>query len=723
MQGILGASLNKPLFYVKRDEEEKKITIFFGFKKLTTIPDDKNSLLFRSTIAMLVNAGVCKKHIQENFNVAFETVQKSVEIFNTAETDEDLLKEFKWPGRAPKVNEELFNYIHERASFHKSNGEYHYIKKTISDIKEKYNINISREKIRLELQKKKINSVQTPRNNSGQSLLVDTTTSNISVPMEAVILPPQKSPDIIFRNQYAGLLLLSYQISLLFGDFPEIKIKNVSYMLKAIFTWWILGILSSAKNLEQHRYFNVEDFEIISGYKNLPSVENMRNILYDLSMLDDTTASTIILKKNIDYFIEEDYTYYLDPHFEEYTGSANITKGWNTIKNRVSRGNFDNFVHDGAGNPIFTVLMDTFYDFREIIIIILSKIKTLRPNKPITLVYDRGGFSTELMNFIGEGKEQYFITWQKGFEQKEAQGIDFNNEMSLEYPYNDVGKFKVIKYHYSEDIWECKDVVCRRIIIKKGDNSFYQSILTNNTVLDGVIIIKKMLARTLQENDFKKQKSHFGLDEITSYRKNHYVDLNDKDPDKKIKNPEYEKILKNIQEFKIEKNIYIKKIGTEMYAAFLKNDVPLDFLKMNKEVFDKIEIINIKIEQFNKEKKKIPKHISKFEFNKSENKVEIDLRAKRLMGLLKITVRNMLENGAKDFLETYKNLRDYQKVFRKLIRMGGEITLKGNIMHVKLDSFGRTSFKELCNNYFEKINSRKLKDITGTYFLEFALFD
>jgi len=44
-----------------------------------------------------------------------------------------------------------------------------------------------------------------------------------------------------------------------------------------------------------------------------------------------------------------------------------------------------------------------------------------------------------------------------------------------------------------------------------------------------------MLKRTLQENDFKKEKNHFGIDMITSYRSFPYNSLNGKDPDKRTK--------------------------------------------------------------------------------------------------------------------------------------------------------------------------------------------
>lgn len=720
MQGILGTSLNNPIFYITRssDDGEGNLSIFYGFEKLATVPDDKNSILFRSIIAMLVNAGVRKRHIQQNFNVSFETVQKTAKVFETATNDEELTKRLKLPGRPEKVTNEISDFIYTQVAFHKSKGERHHIKKTIDSVWEQHNIKISRETIRRCLVEKK--SIKKPEADKNSADAIHTKPLQLS---QIEVLPPIPRLPQTFRNQYAGLLLLSAQLSLVFNDFPETRIQDSQYPLKAIFIWWILGVLSSAKNLEQLRYLNVKDFEFISGFVGLPSVETMRKILYDLSLLDDAKFSTLILKKNIDYFVEHDNSYYLDGHFEQYTGTANVTRGWSTIKNRVCKGTFDTFVHDGAGNPIFSLLSDNFYDFREIIPMLLERIKTLRPNKPVTLIYDRGAFSTDLMKLIAEKEHQYFITWQKGFQQKEAQQIKFDQTIFIEYPYNDLGIVKTIKYNFGEDVWHCNNFSCRRIVFKKHDNDFHQSILTNAAEMDAGLVVKKMIGRSLQENDFKKQKSHFGLDEITSYRKLDYGALNDKDGNKKTNNPQYQKMLRDIRLLKDQRNRLIQKVGLKLYRAYQQENISAHLLDKNKKIFDNIDKINARVQKLKDEKNLMQKQMSKLELFKKGNNREIDLRSKRILGLLKVTSRNIFENAAKDFLETYGNLRDYQKVFRKLTRIGGEITIDGDVMIVKLDSFGRPAFKARCNKYFEKINNRQLTTMNGTLTLQFALLD
>ena len=141
----------------------------------------------------------------------------------------------------------------------------------------------------------------------------------------------------------------------------------------------------------------------------------------------------------------------------------------------------------------------------------------------------------------------------------------------------------------------------------------------------------------------------------------------------------------------------------------------------NKERINELEKINIEIEHKKKLKETKEKKISKLQQCKDEHIIELDLRAKRIFNIIKLTCRNIFEKGAKDFLESYKNLRDYQKVFRLLTERGGEIQIKDDIMYVKLDSMGRKGFKKKCKEFFRQFNDKKIKTIDGKYILHFEL--
>lgn len=725
MQYFLGVSLNKPIFTSIRYDDTNMIDIYFGGIKFTTIPNNKNSLLFKSTIAMLLNANVRIRQVQNAFNISFETARKYRDAFNNfSDDDEQINNALKNPGRIPyKTNNEINDYIITQAAVQRKIGKHGYIKRTVEDIKEKFGITLSREAIRLALNKKKTSFVDNNETNQIDTKIVNIENSKSDDKVQNIVLG--NNNPMKFRNNYAGIFLLSPFFSLVFNDFPSLMSSDKKYSLKTLFIWWMYGIVLGATNMEKLRYFNIEDFEFVSGYEKFPCVETLRDQLYKLSICKETAASTIILKKNIDYFIEESTDYYLDGHSEEYTGKSKILKVWSTIKNRVYKGIIDYFVHDGAGNPIFSLLSDGFYDFREVILKLLSKIKSMRPNKKITLIYDRGGFSIDLMQEISKVKDQFFITWQKGFKEEEAETIIFNGHIKMEFPYNDLGKFKSYDVYFGEDEWECKGFKCRRIVFQRESEKkgiYYQSILTNDKKEDAGIVVKKMLNRPLQELDFKKQKGRFGLDELTSYTKISYGMLNDKDVNKKAKNKDHEKKLYEIQKLKKQMNKLLEKIGLKFYKQLDLKRKAKDFNEKNKIIIEQIIEKDNQIKKLKKELKLIPEEVSKLKKCIDEGYIELDLRAKRIMGILKMTARNIFEKGAKDFLNVYTNLRDYQKVFYKLVNSAGEIEINDKVMYIKLDSFGHKAFKEKCNEYFEKMNQKAIKTIDGKYVLQFKPF-
>lgn len=225
--------------------------------------------------------------------------------------------------------------------------------------------------------------------------------------------------------------------------------------------------------------------------------------------------------------------------------------------------------------------------------------------------------------------------------------------------------------------------------------------------------------RASQELDFKKEKAHFGLDEITSYRKLSYGKLADKDPNKKMDNPIYKEKSSEIFRLNKERISLFQEIGIEFVENMNLEKISID---IDQKFLDRLKKLNEKLKIKKEERKKIPAQISKLEHCIATNRTELDLRAKRLFGLLKITSRNIFEKSAQEFLMTYKNLRDYQKVFRQLTRTGGEIEIIDNTMYIQLDKLGRKGFRNKCNEFFTQFNHKKIMTLDGRYVLQFQTF-
>ena len=132
MQGILGTTSKKPLFYVEDNKNEHIFKVYLGFRKIITVPDNKKSFLFKSIISMLINTGVCISHIEKNFNLSYKTIIKIDDAFKNSKDDAELKNRLKNPGRTPyKINDEIEKYIYQRILYYKSKAKRFYIKKQL----------------------------------------------------------------------------------------------------------------------------------------------------------------------------------------------------------------------------------------------------------------------------------------------------------------------------------------------------------------------------------------------------------------------------------------------------------------------------------------------------------------------------------------------------------------------------------------------------------------
>ena len=707
MQGILGTSLNHPIFTVTTNHETNEYNIYLGFENIFNIPSNRNSLIFKSGIAMLLSAGIKIKHIEENFDITFKTIKKIEEAFKGEPEDHELVARLRNPGRENyKIDDEIHDYIIERVNFNKKENARSYNVQTAQDVEKKFGIKIHVETVRNEYKKEKNKKCKDAEENNKQDK--DDNNDHKEVKNDRI----EETTTNTIRNAYAGSLLLSENIKKMIDG-----IVGVNKTIRELIVIWIFGIIVGAKNLERFRYLHQIDLQFICNVKSIPSVESMRNELFSLSIHDDTKLSSQFLKKIIEeYTLFGGNEFYLDGHYVEYSGKEKILEGWNTKKNRVTKGYVLYYVHDSAGNPIFSEVLDNYQDFREVISLCNQKLKKIVGNKKYTLIYDRGGFSLELMKAITETGAG-FITWEKGFNTKEV-SQEMQNEVSIQFPYNEVGTYRSYDIRYTETRYVRDNCDYRKIIIMregKDGKKIHQAILTSDEEEDAAEIIRKILNRFLQENDFKKQKQHFGIDEITSYRVLDYNELNDK-VDKEVIAKEYKKKLEEIFTIKEKRKELFQSLGIRCLKDLTKKKSGSE---KTVELIKQITDMNERIKVLKGDAKGIKKTISKIEKCRREKKVEMDLRPKRILDIIKIAARNIVNNCSLDFLGVYKNLRDYQKVFRTLSRIGGEIEIGSDIMRVKLDRFGREKFQEKCEEFFHYINDKAMKTLDGRFILHF----
>jgi hypothetical protein len=385
------------------------------------------------------------------------------------------------------------------------------------------------------------------------------------------------------------------------------------------------------------------------------------------------------------------YYFYIDGHFDPYYGQLEILKGWNCVLNRTMKGTNHYAIHDSQGYPLFKELKDNFDDFRKFLKEILAKMKSFMNDVPFGIVFDRGGFAEDLFCHY-DNSGVYFITWEKFFDINQESELDFNSPVIIEREYNEVGQYKFVEYQCAETTYRLgAQFRCRKIVLctEQQDSNglksdFYASILTNDPSINHHRLLELMLGRfSHQENDFKYEKKHFGLDAITSYASLPEQSIQAQIDQKKgqleaLK--QHQEDLKNKRQ-QLYDELAIKRLTRKRIECIEseKEANPRNYENMHnlRSMQPQIQQLQIQIPQQEKKLKRLEKI-------EARGYIQLDYRQKLLLDHVKFMARNIFYDAITEFKKYYTNLRDLHVVLRKLICSAGIVKENNDMITITL---------------------------------------
>lgn len=321
INGILGTSKKNPILFIQPHPEDKNLSIInYGLERFITFPNNPESIQYKIIVGMLSASGIIKKQIQDTFQIDYKTIVKYENAYKSGE-EKRFIELMKFPGRSVyKMNDEIENFIVVRFFELKKKDEIKYNKIIKEEVKNKFNIELSREKVR---------QIYNNKNNRKRDTVTQQQKTKkemeIQKPMELEIKEIKLPQRYEIDNQYAGVLILNIWIRIFFNKFPDEN--EGKYLIKEIFIHWMYGILLGRQNLEGFRHFIMNDICLISGLWKELSVESQRIILRNLSIREYTRSVGHLLKVNIKHYTVRSNDYYIDGTFKEYTGERKILKG------------------------------------------------------------------------------------------------------------------------------------------------------------------------------------------------------------------------------------------------------------------------------------------------------------------------------------------------------------------------------------------------------------
>ena len=254
---------------------------------------------------------------------------------------------------------------------------------------------------------------------------------------------------------------------------------------------------------------------------------------------------------------------YVDGHVKEYHGQAKVGHAFISRRRLSAPAATDTWVNDVDGDPVFVVSSDFNAGLTKTLEPILAEVRQIvGDDRRITVVFDRGGWSTRLFHRLDTSGFD-IITYRKGHD-PEIPVRQFEDrtcvEGGIEYEYTlhdqprvRIGKTGNKKGQGPKYVW-------MRQVTRLCEGGHQTPVITTRDDLPPENILFYMFNRWRQENFFKYMREEFALDALVEYGTEPVTEQADHP------NPKVRKINKQLRAARAELAEIERAIGQELHA-------------------------------------------------------------------------------------------------------------------------------------------------------------
>lgn len=254
---------------------------------------------------------------------------------------------------------------------------------------------------------------------------------------------------------------------------------------------------------------------------------------------------------------------YVDGHVKEYHGQAKVGQAFISRRRLSAPAATDTWVNDVDGDPVFVVSSDFNAGLTKTLEPILAEVRRIvGDDRRITVVFDRGGWSTRLFHRLDTSGFD-IITYRKGHDpQIPVQQFEDRTcvEGGIEYEYRlhdqprvRIGKTGNKKREGPKYMW-------MRQVTRLCEDGHQTPVITTRDDLPPENVLFYMFNRWRQENFFKYMREEFALDALVQYGTEPVTEQADHP------NPKVRKIDKQLRAARAELAEIERDIGQELQA-------------------------------------------------------------------------------------------------------------------------------------------------------------
>jgi len=758
-QLILGTDKRNPVFAVYADDSGERLLVFYGFEIIEIVNNDSQDPAFKLLLARLYNSGIKLSALCESFEVDPKTVRRWGKALRQGDATE-LIRVLEGRAAGRKLTGAVENFARLRWPDLVAQRSYGAVGRLLREIQSVFGVEISRSAMKDLIRDLKAGTAtvesslteqNTPSSLHAMSCSLDETIPagelaevawetqigetgvkslgerHTDLPDSAVNSSVQTGPplgnnahptpffpkdpaDSLYWCDHAGVLIFATALA---------AVSKVSPTFQRILAQWMAALWLGAQNIEQTKFLNWQDLELILGGVvrfPTPQRDQLKSLAADKGLIDELYRFN---QRNLGKAVGSDF--YFDPHTKHYTGEQNVLKGWCPKIRFADKVLHSDFIHTAQGAPIYFETTDNFADLRQRFCGVIERARQVLqwPTDTVpTFIVDRAVYGQKFFEKVTGDPTFHLITWQKGFTAETWDPTKVMGKTSITRYRNSSTDLRLYQFEYVDRPWE-KEAKLRQIVVQATNDkgrTIQVAILTDDLKRAAEEIIELMFQRWLQENDFKYLDKHFGINQITSYRSIQYETLKGQVEDRQVKSAARKALDLNLKQVteQLKRQLLAEEQALQAHqrrapkrkelegalAQASSNDTPQDkalirqmaVVKAADQRYETARVVRRKsIDQGHQQVASIQIQIagtqameSRLEAQIQAQMVRLDSQSKRLMDVLRICARNLFYQALQPFKKAYDNYRDDHDHFRNLSQSPGvlEVGAEQIVIHL-----------------------------------------
>jgi DNA-binding CsgD family transcriptional regulator len=315
---------------------------------------------------------------------------------------------------------------------------------------------------------------------------------------------------------------------------------------------------------------------------------------------------------------------YIDGHVRAYHGKHTIPKAYVTRSRIAAPATTDYWINDPKGDPLFVVTADANAAMTRILVPILKQVRNLiGPDRRLTVVFDRGGWSPRLfLTILDMGFD--ILTYRKGGFRKVSEKRFVLRKAKSE------GRHLEYLLH-DQPVRFLKGKLRLRQVTHLTETSHQTAVLTSRWDLRDIVVAYRMFDRWRQENFFKYMRQEFLIDALVDY------EAEPDDPNRSIPNPARKVVDKELRKARS----HLARLQEQYGSAaldYLEGRTPTmrAFTAAEREIHRKLGEASAEIARLIERQKSLPTRIPLSESPEAENAMKLSTERKHLSNILKM---------------------------------------------------------------------------------------